>query len=225
MVTRPAIAKSDLRPARVLAVGFVLTTLLLTACGGGSAPSADSGASEKPAALNGAVRNPPMHVGEVTVPEVTVGRPPSMFTMKAEPGELLVVYFGYTNCPDLCPTTMAALRRAYSKLGEDASRIDTAMLTVDPSRDTPEVLTKYLSSFLERFRALRIDDGVALRDAQAPFAASSSIRGRLDGTYEISHVASAFVVNSDGDVVVEWPFGLGPQEMEEDLRTLLADTI
>lgn len=147
-----------------------------------------------------------------------------MFTMKAEPGELLVVYFGYTNCPDLCPTTMADLRRAYSKLGADASRIDTAMVTVDSRRDTPEVLTDYLGSFLERYRALRIDDGVALRDAQIPFAASSSIRELRDGTYEVSHVATTYVVDANGTVVVEWPFGLGPKQIEEDLRTLLAAT-
>ncbi len=199
--------------------------LLVPACSDSASPGADhagpSGRGEG-GTLNGAVRNPPLQVGSVTLPDVTVGRPPSMFTMKAEPGELLVVYFGYTNCPDLCPTTMADLRRAYSKLGKDASRIDTAMVTVDSRRDTPEVLTDYLGSFLERYRALRIDDGVALRDAQIPFAASSSIRELKDGTYEVSHVATTYVVDADGTVVVEWPFGLGPKEIEEDLRTLLA---
>lgn len=205
------------------AVGALL--VLFSACGEPTSPNADSGRPSgggDGGALNGAVRNPKLQVGTVSLPEVTVGRPSSVFTMKAEPGGLLVVYFGYTSCPDLCPTTLAALRRVYSALGDDAARIDTAMVTVDPFHDTPDVLSQYLGSFLVRYRALRTEDNEALQAAQEPFAASSSIMWRSYGTKEVSHVASVYVVDAKGTVLVEWPFGLGPKEMEHDLRVLLA---
>ena len=95
--------------------------------------------------LVGLTRDPAPQVDAVTLPDVSNGGEP--FEFRAADGGLLVVYFGYTNCPDVCPTTMADLRTALGDIGDDADRVDVAMVTIDPDRDTP-VLTDYVQSFV-----------------------------------------------------------------------------
>lgn len=189
--------------------------LLATACGGGG---------DEPAGLKGIVRDDPLVVAEVSIPEETnlaEGDASTPFTFVAEPGELLVVYFGYTNCPDLCPTTMTALKQAKTRLDPDqAARVDLAMVTVDPERDSGEILSRYLSSFAERYHALRTEDADELAMVEEAFLASSTVTTRPDGAVEVSHTAAAYVVDDRGVVVVEWPFGVTPEIMADDLAYL-----
>ena len=139
----------------------------------------------------------------------------------AREGGLLVVYFGYTNCPDLCPTTLAELRSARKRLGDDGARVDLAMVTVDPERDTPEVMNGFLASFTDQFHALRPSTLDELGTAENAFLASSNIVRSPTGEIEVSHTANAYVVDEAGRVIVEWPFGHGVDSMENDLRILL----
>ena len=105
--------------------------------------------------LVGLTRDPAPQVDAVTLPDVS--RDGAPFELRAEPGGLLVVYFGYTNCPDICPTTMADLARALDDLGDDADRVDVAMVTVDPDRDT-DVLADYVDDFVAGGHALATAD-------------------------------------------------------------------
>ena len=142
-----------------IAVGLVVVALVLAGCGA-SGSDDDANASD----LRGIVRTTPLEVGQVSLPEVGSGsgdrrrRADGRFAVKAAPGELLVVYFGFTSCPDVCPTTLADLRTAREEVGADAAELPLAMITVDPARDTPEKLSSYLSTFSDRYRALRTDD-------------------------------------------------------------------
>jgi protein SCO1 len=206
--------------ALVMALVMALT-LVLTACGASTTGSSGTDVPSGTGKLEGLQRNPPLQVGTVTLPAVKPGQPDQPFPMRAQPGELLAVYFGYTSCPDLCPTTLSDLRKALKQLGDDARRIDTAFVTVDPQRDTPEVLDMYLSSFLTRYHALRTEDPAALRAAEEPFLASSTITPRADGTYDVSHTAVTALVDKNGTVVLEWPFGVSPETMANDLAILL----
>ena len=86
--------------------------------------------------LAGIVREPPPAVSEISLPDMAAGG--GEFTTTAEPGGLLLVYFGYTNCSDICPTTMADLRKTLTDLGDGVERIEVAMITVDPERDIPD---------------------------------------------------------------------------------------
>jgi protein SCO1/2 len=189
--------------------------LLAVACGGGD---------DDATGLKGIVRDDPLVVAEVSIPEETdlaQGEEPTPFTFAARPGELLVVYFGYTNCPDLCPTTMTALKQAKARLDPDeADRVDLAMVTVDPERDTGEILSLYLSSFSDRYHALRTEDSEQLVEVEEAFLASSTVSTLSDGTVEVSHTAAAYVVDDRGVVVVEWPFGVTPEVMADDLAYL-----
>ncbi|WP_334143404.1 SCO family protein [Rhabdothermincola sp.] len=171
--------------------------------------------------LRGITRADPLQVGSISLPDATVGGPGEPFHFRSAPGELLVVYFGYTSCPDVCPTTLADLRVARDMLGGDARRIDLAMVTVDPERDTPERLSAYLASFADRYHAIRTTDPEALRTAEQAFGASSRVDRLPDGTVEVAHSATTYVVGSDGTVLVEWPFGTSPEDLAHDLRLLL----
>jgi protein SCO1/2 len=208
-------------PFRAVAAAVVLGALWLVGLAGCGADE-QSASGPTPTALRGLTRETPLQVGSVALPDQTVGGPGGELTFRAAPGELLVAYFGYTSCPDVCPTTLADLRAARELLGEDARRIDLAMVTVDPERDTPEVLTAYLGSFAERFHALRPADQADLEDAERAFGASSRVDKLPDGTVEVAHSATTYVIDQDGTVLVEWPFGTAAQDMAHDLRLLLA---
>jgi protein SCO1 len=142
------------------------------------------------------------------------------FELKAQEGEVLIVYFGYTNCPDVCPTTLVAIKNAKKKIGALAERVDLAMITVDPQRDTANILPRYLSSFTDRFHALIPANDAELRSAENAFGATSSVT-TVDGKIEVVHGGTAYLVDDTGMVVVQWPFGLDSNSMANDLTILL----
>jgi protein SCO1/2 len=144
------------------------------------------------------------------------------FKFTANEGELLVVYFGFTNCPDMCPTFLVALKNAKKNIGALASRVDLAMVTVDPTRDTADILPKYLSSFTDKFHALRPASNDELSKVEEAFQATSSVT-EVSGKTEVVHSGTAYVVDSTGTVVVEWPFGFDSESMENDLKILLSN--
>lgn len=144
------------------------------------------------------------------------------FSFVPKAGEVLVVYFGYTQCPDLCPTTMTAVRAAKKKIGPElAARVDLAMVTVDGARDTGAILTKYLSSFAERYHAITPATDKELNDLKSAFQVSSSVTTNAQGKVEVTHSGTAYVVGPTGEVLVEWPFGLQADDMADDLRLIL----
>lgn len=199
-------------------IGVTAAVCLMSVVGCGSGSDVRS--------LTGIVRDDPLRSAGVEVTDVTdSGVYPATaatFELVARPGALLVVYFGYTQCPDICPTTLTEIRSALRRLGDDAENVDLAMITVDPDRDTSEILNGYIGSFTERFHALRPLSEDELRRAEAAFLASSSIVRLEDGTIEVGHSTSTYVVDENGVVLVEWPFGLGVDNVAADLEVLLA---
>jgi protein SCO1/2 len=183
-----------------------------------------AGCSDDPGRLQGATLEPTPVVAPLQAPEGAAGTP---FRFTADPGGLLAVYFGYTQCPDLCPTTMADLKAAFGKIGSRAERIDVAMVTVDPARDTPAIVADYLAHFFPagRTHPLRITDPTALKTVEEGFLASSSVTTKPDGTVEVSHTAMTSIVDDQGRIVVQWPFGTSPDTMAHDLRLLLEWTM
>lgn len=199
------------------------------ALGGCGSDGTESGAEQEtgapttaaePAELKGVVRSDPLQVADVVLPDVSV-TPEADFAFRAEPGGLLVVFFGYTSCPDICPTTLAAIKAAEEALPDSqAERVTVAMVTVDPERDVPEKMTGYIESFTDQYHALRTTDWDRLRAAEATFAAESRIETLPDGTVEVAHTGTVYVVDEAGQVVVEWPFGFTPVDMTGDLAFL-----
>jgi protein SCO1 len=176
---------------------------------------------------HGVQRDDPLQVGAQVLPEVTTASP-TPFPFRAAPGTLLAVYFGYTTCPDLCPTTMTDLRDAKRELGEDGSRLRVAFASVDPERDTEEGIGQYLGSFFPagEYHALRTEDRAELQTVLDAFLASYTIEehepGALD--YGVSHTGTTYVVDENGTVLLEWPFGVKGPEMADDVSALLKTT-
>ena len=171
--------------------------------------------------LVGLVRDNPLNVAVVTLPEEFVGAASAPFTMRAKPGELLVVYFGYTMCPDLCPTTLADLRSALKRIGPSSDIVDLAFVTVDPLRDTVDRLAPYLSSYVDRFHVIRTTDMVELKHAEEAFLANSSVTTNAAGVIEVTHTALAYIVDDMGTVIDELPFGVGADGFTNDLQILI----
>jgi len=198
----------------------LVSALLL---GGGVIGMATGCGSAGARGLNGATREPPQRVAAISLPDVAPGRRGAPLTFRAARSRLMLVYFGYTYCPDVCPTTLADLRNALVQLPKgDRSRVVVAMVTVDPGRDTPAVLNAYLGHFFANWHALRTSSPDALRTAERAFGASHRIgRRNASGAYEVSHTAEVYAVDSTGTVRVEWPFGMRSAEIAGDLRRLL----
>lgn len=195
-----------LRRMALLGIG----TLLLTACGDDAPAKVLSGYELSPAPV----------VGSITLPDSTNGD--ADFAMKADDGRLLIVYFGYTQCPDVCPTTLAEVKKAFKEMGSAADRVDLAMATIDPNRDTDEVISGYVQSFIPAAHALRTEDPEKLRAAADAFGVSYSVTPTADGKFEVTHSAAMYVVDSTGTVLVTWPFGLAADAIATDLEILLA---
>ena len=203
--------RSALRSARhaALVVGIVALGLL-SACGG-----------EPPRELAGFVRDPAPTVDTVALPDLSQGG--EEFALRAEPDELLVVYFGFTNCPDVCPTTLADLRTALRRMEPgEAERVQLAMVTVDPDRDIP-VLVDYAQTFVDGARALATTDDALLRAAAEPFGVSYAVEIDEDGQVEVGHSSQMFVVDDTGTLAVTWQFGIPADDIAADLSQLLRD--
>jgi protein SCO1 len=137
-------------------------------------------------------------------------------------GKAVVVFFGYTQCPDVCPTTMAELAEARRSLGADGDRVQGVFVTVDPERDTPEVLKAYVANFGAGFVGLR-GTPEQTKDAAKHFKVFySKVPGRTDTSYTIDHTAGAYVFDPAGKVRLFSRYGAGPKVLADDLRILLA---
>ncbi len=200
--------------ASAMAVAATMLVLSIVGCG----TSSDDG-------YQGIVRTPPFTTGSTTLPDVTTGGGREA-PLRATASDVRLLYFGYTHCPDVCPTTLTDIGAALKELTPaQRARVQTAMVTVDPSRDTGKVLNGYLKHFVDRFAAFRTTDPAQLRRAERRFGASHA-KGAVDkdGNYDMSHTAWVYAVDRRGVSRVQWAFGTKPDVIAHDLRRLLDET-
>jgi cytochrome oxidase Cu insertion factor (SCO1/SenC/PrrC family) len=132
-------------------------------------------------------------------------------------GKLVVIYFGYTHCPDVCPTELQAISLALDELGMAADRVQPLFITVDPERDTPSVLADYVSSFHARLVALTGPAPAIQKVALAYRVFFTKSVARPDG-YAIDHTGFIYLVGKDGRYIDFLPPGLAPERIVEALR-------
>jgi len=208
----------------------VVASVALLGCGrdgdsGGAATTAvasttDTVDAPPERALAGIVRDPAPAVDGTTLPSLT--NPGTDVVFRAEPGGFQSVYFGYTNCPDVCPTTMADWAVTLRRLPEDmAARVSTVMVTVDPDRDN-ELLPGYVESFVADAEAAGTTDADRLEAAAEPFGVSYDVTTNDEGDIEVSHSGFLYLVDDQGKLVVTWPFGTSSSEMAADVEQLFA---
>lgn len=190
-----------------LAATAALLSVLAVAC------------SSTPQELSGFVREPLPSMLEASLPDASAGG--NDFVMRAPEGEVLIVYFGYTSCPDVCPTTLADLRSALRDLGDDADRVTVAMATIDPGRDSDEIITGYVQSFVPAAHALRSEEDASLRAAADVFGADYGVTITDEGDYEVIHTAHLYAIDDAGLLQVTWAFGTEPEAIANDLQILL----
>ena len=136
-------------------------------------------------------------------------------------GKAVVLFFGYTQCPDVCPTTMAELAEAKKQLGSDGDRLQGIFITVDPERDTPEVLKAYMANFDPSFLALRGTPEQLAATAKDFKVYYKKVDGKTPTSYTMDHSAASYVYDPQGRLRLYARYGSGPQALASDLRLLL----
>jgi protein SCO1/2 len=136
-------------------------------------------------------------------------------------GKLLLVFFGYTQCPDVCPTTMAEMAEVMRRLGPLSKQVKVAFITVDPERDTQELLSHYVPAFHPDFVGLWGDAEATARTARAFRIVYQKVPGKTPGSYTVDHSAGSFVFDKRSRVRLMIRHGTQAEAIEADLRRLL----
>ncbi|MFA7280766.1 MAG: SCO family protein [Sterolibacterium sp.] len=136
-------------------------------------------------------------------------------------GKVVVIFFGYIQCPDVCPTTMSALAETLQLLGNDAQRVQVLFITVDPERDTRELLAAYVPQFHPAFVGLSADMAITAATAQEFKVFYQKQPGSKAGTYTVDHSANSFVYDPQGRLRLYLKYGESPQKIADDIRLLL----
>lgn len=196
---------------------FLIGALLLSACAP-TAPTAMPTATTSPFPEGVRPLDPPVALPNFSL----IDQQGRQYSLEAMLGKWTVVSFGFVNCPDVCPITLANFTLVKRALGEEAEQVTFMFVSVDGARDTPEVLGKHLALFDPAFVGLTGDD-----KAVRPMAQAFGVRYEIvkpEGTradYLVNHTASAFLVNPKGELQRIYSYGTDPEVIAADLRTLL----
>jgi protein SCO1 len=146
------------------------------------------------------------------------GKPVSLEDFR---GKVVVLFFGYTHCPQVCPTELAELAQMMRKLGKDADRVQVLFITLDPERDTPELLAKYPAAFYPTFRGLS-GDGMATAQAAQAFGVIYQKQPNKNGGYDLDHSTGTYFIAPRGRPILLSPFWQHSDMWVQDVRLLLA---
>ena len=143
-------------------------------------------------------------------------------TIKDFAGKVVIVFFGYTQCPDVCPTSMQELAEVKRLLGQDGERLQGVFITVDPDRDTPELLKSYMANFDPSFVALRASTPEQLAQVTKEFKIYyKKVEGKTSTSYTMDHSAGSFTFDPQGRVRLYNRYGSGAAALAEDVKILL----
>lgn len=136
-------------------------------------------------------------------------------------GKVIVIFFGYTQCPDVCPTTMAELVEVKRLLGKDGDRVQGLFVTVDPQRDTPEILKAYMGNFDPTFLALYTSPENLEKTAKDFKTYYKAVAGKTPTSYTMDHSAGSYVYDTKGKLRLYTRYGTGAAPLAADIKLLL----
>jgi protein SCO1 len=145
-----------------------------------------------------------------------------MRTLADFKGKVVAMFFGYTQCPDVCPTTMAELVEARKLLGPDGDKVQVVFVTLDPERDTPAVLKAYVSNFDPSFVALVPTPAQLEQVARDYKVYYKKAEGTTPTSYTMDHSAATYIYDREGQLRLYARYGSGPQVLAADIKKLLA---
>lgn len=205
---------ADKLTATALALRRALPWLLLAALGVGAAGCDRGGEAKEAEAIDASADGRTL---DFALTDHT-GKPRRLSDFR---GKVVAVFFGYTQCPDVCPTTLAEFVQVYRRLGQRADKIQVLFVTVDPERDTQQLLAEYMPAFDPRFIGLR-GAPQDLRKATDAFAVSyTKIGGQSGKDYTLDHTAYVFLVDASGHLRLKVPHG----QSAAALTTLIEETL
>jgi protein SCO1/2 len=137
-------------------------------------------------------------------------------------GKVVVMFFGYTQCPDVCPTTLTEMQQVMTLLGSQSDTVQVLFVTVDPERDTAAILKQYVPAFDSRFLGLRPADEAALEKVAKDFKIYyKKVPGISPGSYTIDHTAGSYAFDPEGRLRLYIKHAQGPETLAHDLKELL----
>jgi protein SCO1 len=198
------------RARRSLLLGACALAIGLTACD-------KIGLASSKAAFSGVDITGAEYARSLSLPDQN-GQPRTLADFK---GKVVVVFFGYTQCPDVCPTTMVELAQVKKALGKDGDRVQGLFVSIDPERDTPAILKAYMASFDPSFVALRGSVEQAQAAAKEFKVFFAKVPGKTEGSYTMDHTAGSYLFDASGKVRLFERYGVGAQALAADIRSLL----
>jgi len=186
---------------------LLLGILLVTACGEQDMPSPYHGID-----VTWQLGQADFHLSDFN------GKPRSLADFR---GKVVVLFFGYTHCPVVCPTTLAELAQVMRMLGKDADRVQVLFVTLDPERDTPELLAKFIPSFYPSFMGLSGDAQATAQTAKA-FGIGYEKQQDKKGGYNLVHSDGTLLIGAKGQPLLLYRYGQKAELLEKDIRLLLA---
>jgi len=146
------------------------------------------------------------------------GKPRTLADFK---GKVVVMFFGFTQCPDVCPTTMAEMATVMQQLGPQADQVQVLFVTLDPERDTPALLSQYVPAFDKRFLGLYGDAAATAKVAKEFKVFYAKVPGKEPGSYTMDHTAASYVFDRNGKVRLFVRYGQGAEPLVHDIKQLL----
>lgn len=205
---------------------FVLSAL--TACSPQeSAPAASQPAPEQASAPARAAAPAGLHGTDMSKEDIggdfaLTDGDGKLFHIKDLKGKAVILSFGYTHCPDVCPTELLTYSDTLKQLGDEAKDVAVVFVSVDPERDTPELIGKYVKQFNPSFIGLTATEGQDLPLIKQQYrVVSAKAQQQSEKVYLVDHSAGAYLLDKNGEVAVFEPYGSTAQQIADDIRILL----
>jgi protein SCO1 len=205
-----------------LMIALLVLVITLSACGGAPAATpTDAATAESDTPTAGTPIDPPKALSDFTLASSQGGKPLSLSALRGKP---LLLYFGYTFCPDACPTTLSEFIRVKKDLGSRGDQLAVLMVSVDPERDTPTVLARYLTAFDPSFIGMTGDDATLRRiGGEYGLFYQRHAAGGSSAGYLMDHSASAYLIDRHGQLRVVYSYGTPHAVIAPDVERLLAE--